>query len=102
MNKFETAFYTSVGMALKGKEKIEKLAKKFIEDNKMEAEEGKAFVDKIVKQSEAAKKELAKKIDEAVKDAVKKMGYVTKKEADMLRAEIKKLQARKNKTSKKK
>ncbi len=54
----KNAFYTSVGFAVKGKEKIEEAAKEFAEKNKLNAEEGESFVKDIMnnfdkKQSEA-------------------------------------------------
>ncbi|WP_424244116.1 polyhydroxyalkanoate synthesis regulator phasin [Elusimicrobium posterum] len=91
MKNLETAFYAGIGMAIKGKAKVEQMAKQFAKDSKMDAKEGKVFVDKAVKQAEAAKKELAKHIDESVNAAAAKMGFISKKEADMLKAEIKKL-----------
>ncbi len=93
MKNFETAFYAGIGMALKGKEKAAEVAKKIVKDSKMEAKEGKKFIDKAVKQAEAAKKELSKKIDETVKTTFNKMGYISKKEADALKTEIKKLKS---------
>lgn len=93
MKGLETAFYASVGMALKGKDKVEKWAKKVAKDSKMEAAAGKKFVGEAIKHAETAKKELNKKIDETVKSTAGKMGYVTKKEADSLKAEIAKLKA---------
>ncbi|ACC98557.1 Uncharacterized conserved protein [Elusimicrobium minutum Pei191] len=102
MKNLETAFYSGIGMALKGKKKVEEIAKKLVKDSKMEAKEGKMFVDKAVKQAEEAKKELSKHIDDSVKNAVMKMGFVSKKEADALKAEIAKLkQQLKAKTAKK-
>lgn len=100
MKGLETAFYASVGMALKGKEKVEKWAKQVAKDSKMEAGAGKKFVDNAVKHAEDAKKELSKTIDDTVKAAAGKMGYVTKKEADSLRAEIEKLKKQLGKTAK--
>ncbi len=54
----KNAFYTSVGFAIKGKEKIEEAAKDFAEKNKLNAEEGENFVKDVMsnfdkKQSEA-------------------------------------------------
>lgn len=93
MKGLETAFYASIGMALKGKDKVEKWAKKVAKDSKMEAAAGKRFVDQAVKNAETAKKEFSKKVDSTVKTTVSKMGYVTKKEADSMKSEIAKLKA---------
>ncbi len=93
MNFFESAFYASVGLAVKGKEKIEEAAKKFAEDQKMSVEEGKKFVDDVVKSSEKTKEEISKKIDTAVKSAIDKMGLAYKSEVEQLKTRIDELEA---------
>jgi len=91
MKGLEQFFYASVGLALKGKEKVESYAKNFAKNNKMEAAAGKKFVDDAVKQAEATKKDFKKKIDDSIKIAIDSMGLVTKKEAEALKSEIQKL-----------
>jgi polyhydroxyalkanoate synthesis regulator phasin len=60
---------------------LSKPAKKFVKENKLEAVEGKKFIDEAVKHAEATKNELFKKINEtAKKAAVDKMGLITHKE----------------------
>lgn len=81
MANLKSMFYVSVGVALKGKEKVEKVAKKFVKDNKIEEEEGKKFVAYAIKHAEETKKELAKEITETVKSIIDKMGLITHKEA---------------------
>lgn len=100
MKNLENIFYAGIGIALKGKERVAELAKKFAKESKMDAKDGKVFVQKAVQHAEAAQKELSKKIDDAVKTAAGKMGYVTKKEADQLKAEIIKIKAQLNKKPK--
>ncbi|MGB2579578.1 polyhydroxyalkanoate synthesis regulator phasin [Elusimicrobium simillimum] len=102
MKNLENMFYAGIGMALKGKAKVEQLAKQIAKDSKMDAKEGKAFVASAVKHAEDAKKELAKQIDATVKQTASKMGYVSKKEADQLKNEIKKLKAQLSKKPAKK
>ncbi|MDR1417841.1 MAG: hypothetical protein LBI80_01565 [Endomicrobium sp.] len=81
MANLKSVFYVTVGLALKGKEKVEKVARKFVKDNKIEEKEGKKFVDNAIKHAEETKKELAKKIAETVKSTIGKMGLITYKEA---------------------
>jgi len=105
MKNFEQFFYAGIGLALKGKEKVEAYAKNFAKNNKMEAAAGKKFVDEAIKQAEAAKKDFKKKLDESIKTAIDSMGLVTKKDAAALKAEIAKLKAelaKSRKTAKKK
>ena len=102
MNSLEEAFYAAVGMALKGKKKVEQTAKKIVKESKMESKQGKVFVDKTVKHAEEVTKELSKKIDESVRTAATKMGFITRNEAEKLKAQIKKLQDQLGKPAKKK
>ncbi|MDR2399702.1 MAG: hypothetical protein LBD61_04675 [Endomicrobium sp.] len=88
MSNLKNAFYASVGLVLKSKDKIEAAAKKFVKDNKIEAVEGKKFIDKTVKHVESAKKDLTKKFNEAVKTTVDKMGLITRKEVKYLKDEL--------------
>ncbi|QQO10859.1 phasin family protein [Breznakiella homolactica] len=92
MNLIESTFYAGIGLALKGKEKIEAAANKFAKEQKMSAAEGKKFVDGVMASSEQTKKDLDKKINDAIKDAVGKMGLATKKEVDTLKAKVTKLE----------
>ncbi|GHT36190.1 hypothetical protein AGMMS49593_00390 [Endomicrobiia bacterium] len=94
MADLKSVFYTSVGLVLKGKKKVEKAAQQFVEDNKIEAAEGKRLVDKAVKYVEDAKEELSKKISEAVKTTINKMDLTTHKEVAKLKNEIKNLKTR--------
>ncbi|GHT40980.1 hypothetical protein AGMMS49921_03260 [Endomicrobiia bacterium] len=91
MADLKSVFYTSVGLFLKGKKKVEKTEQQFVEDNKIEAAEGKRLVDKAVKYVEDAKEELSKKISEAVKTTINKMDLTTHKEVAKLKNEIKNL-----------
>ncbi|MDR1087522.1 MAG: phasin family protein [Endomicrobium sp.] len=88
MSNLKNAFYASVGLVLKSKDKIEAAAKKFVKDNKIEAAEGKKFIDKTVKHVESAKKDLTKKFNETVKTTVDKMGLITRKEVKSLKDEL--------------
>ncbi|GHT61270.1 hypothetical protein AGMMS50222_02400 [Endomicrobiia bacterium] len=99
MADLKSVFYTSVGLVLKGKKKVEKAARQFVEDNKIEAAEGKKLIDKAVKYVEDAKEELSKKISETVKTTINKMGLITHKEVAELKNEIKNLKTQMHKST---
>jgi polyhydroxyalkanoate synthesis regulator phasin len=88
MSNLKNAFYASVGLVLKSKDKVEAAARKFVKENKIEAVEGKKFIDKTIKHVESAKKDLSKKINGAVKNAVDKIGFITHKEVKALKGEL--------------
>lgn len=92
---FKKVFFTSVGLALKGKDKVEEWANKFAEENKLSEEEGKSFVESIVKQSEEARENLVKFIDETVEKTINKVGLAQKKEVDKLKEELEALKKEK-------
>jgi polyhydroxyalkanoate synthesis regulator phasin len=91
MLNLKNAFYASVSLVLKTKDKAEAAARKFVKDNKLEAAEGKKFIDKTVKHVESAKKDLSKKISDTVKNAIDKMGFIIHKEVKALKDELKHL-----------
>ncbi|MDR0977648.1 MAG: hypothetical protein LBL71_01205 [Endomicrobium sp.] len=88
MSNLKNLFYASVGLILKSKDKVEAAARKFVKENKIEAEEGKKFIDTAVKRVEAAKKDLSKKLDTVVKTAVDKVNSATSKEINALKNEV--------------
>jgi polyhydroxyalkanoate synthesis regulator phasin len=102
MANLKTVFYAGIGLALKGKKKVEEVAKKLVENNKTEADEGKRFIDKAVKHAETTKREFSKKINETIKTTASKIGFITRKEADNLKNEIERLKSQLHKSEKEK
>lgn len=92
MNPLESAFYTGIGLALKGKEKVEEAARKFADEHKMTVDEGKKFVDDVVASAENTKEDLTKKIEETTENLISKMGLVKQKEVDTLKAKVAELE----------
>lgn len=84
----KTGFYSSIGMMLKGKEKLEEAAREFIKDKNVSAEEGEKFVKEMVNKANETKEDVSQFIDERVKKVVDKMGYVKKEEYDAMRKEL--------------
>ncbi|WPC23726.1 phasin family protein [Brachyspira hyodysenteriae] len=84
----KSGFYSSIGMMLKGKEKLEEAAREFIKDKNVSAEEGEKFVKDMVNKANETKEDVSQFIDERVKKVVDKMGYVKKEEYDAMRKEL--------------
>ena len=80
---------TGVGLAIMTKDKIEDLAMEIAEKGKMSEKEGKKLIDELLKKSEQAKKDLDKKIEDAVQKTLKKMDIVTGKDIIELEEKIK-------------
>ena len=74
----KNVLYLGAGAAFMTKEKIEELKKDFIDKGKMTQEEGKKFVDDMIKKSEKAKEDLEKNIQKMITDKLDKMNVATK------------------------
>ncbi|MDR0956438.1 MAG: phasin family protein [Endomicrobium sp.] len=100
MKNLKSVFYAGIGLALKGKSKIEKMAKQFVKENKLGVAEGKKFIEKAIKQAEDTKKELSRKIHETVRTTISQMGIITNKEIARLNKELENLKAQIHKSAK--
>ena len=81
-------FLTGVGVAALTKEKIEELAKDFVEKGKITEQEGRALVDDLVTRSEESRLEFQKQIEEKVQAVLAKMNLAKQSEVDALKEEI--------------
>ncbi len=79
---------TGVGVAALTKEKIEEIAKDFVEKGKITEQEGRALVDDLVVRSEESRDEFQKQIEEKVQTVLKKMNLAKQSELDALAAEV--------------
>ncbi len=82
------AMLTGLGVASLTKEKIEEVAKDFIEKGKLTEQEGKKLVDELMARSEESKEDIKKQVDEVVGKAISKLDIATKDDIAALRAEI--------------
>lgn len=83
---------TGIGIASMTKDKIEKLGKKISEESKLSAEEGKKFVNDLLKQSEKAKENFEAQVQKLVKNALQKLDLPTREDLNRLQKRIKKLE----------
>lgn len=84
-------FYLGAGAAFVTKEKLEELKKELVEKGKMTQEEGKQFVDDLLKKSEKSKKDLEKRIQDTVIEQMKKMNVATGDDIADLKKQIREL-----------
>jgi len=84
--------YAGIGAAFLTKEKIEELKGDLIEKGKMSQEEGKQFVDDLLRKSEKAKDQLDLWINKRVEDRIQQLNLATKDEIAELRRKIEELQ----------
>ncbi|MGD9947477.1 MAG: phasin family protein [Desulfobulbus sp.] len=84
--------YAGIGAAFLTKEKVEDLSKDLIEKGKMSQEEGKQFIDELLRKSEKAKDQLDLWINKRVEDRVNQLNLATKDEIAELQRKIEELQ----------
>ncbi len=84
--------YAGIGAAFLTKEKIEELKGDLIEKGKISQEEGKQFVDDLLRKSEKAKDQLDLWINKRVEDRVQQLNLATKDEIAELQRKIEELQ----------
>ncbi|WP_028319227.1 phasin family protein [Desulfobulbus elongatus] len=88
----KNVFYAGIGAAFLTKEKIEELKGDLIEKGKMSQEEGKQFVDDLLRRSEKAKDQLDLWINKRVEDRIRQLNLATKDEIAELQRKIEELQ----------
>ena len=86
-------FYIGAGAAFLTKEKLEELRTELIEKGKMTQDEGKQFIDDMVKKSEEAKTQLDQQIHGAINAQLKNMDIATGDDIAQLKAQLEELKA---------
>lgn len=85
------ALLTGVGVAALTKDKIEEVARDFVEKGKLTEQEGKALVEDLVARSDESRAELQRQIEAKVNSVLEKMDLARKSDLDALRDEIQEL-----------
>jgi polyhydroxyalkanoate synthesis regulator phasin len=91
LDLIKNTILTGVGLALKSKAEVEDLAKELVQKAKMSEIEGKKFVDDLQKRYEDTQKKLENRVENAVKEFMKKADVVTGDELKGLKKEIREL-----------
>jgi polyhydroxyalkanoate synthesis regulator phasin len=83
-----------VGFAALTKDKVEQLAKEYIEKGEMTEKQGRELVDEFMKKSEQARKDIETKLEDTVQKVLKKMNIATKADVAGLEERLKTLEQR--------
>jgi polyhydroxyalkanoate synthesis regulator phasin len=83
---------TGIGFAVVTKDKVEQLAKEYIEKGQMTEKEAKEMVDEFLKKSEQARKDFETRLEEMVQKALKKMNIATRDDIAGLEERIKRME----------
>ena len=87
----KTGFYAGIGLMLKGKEKVEDVAREFIKDRNIDAEEGEKFVKDMVSKANETREEFGKYLDDKIQTTIDKMGYIKKEDYESIKKELEEL-----------
>ncbi len=82
-----------IGLALKTWDEVEKMVKEVQEKGEMSESEGRKFLDEVQKKYEEAQGKLEKRVEQTVKDFLKKTQIVTSDELKELKKEIRELKS---------
>jgi len=81
-----------IGLASMTKDKVEELAKKIAEEDKLSKEEGRKLADDLLKQSDEATKNLKDQVEKFVGNILEKLNSPSRKDLQKLEERIKKLE----------
>ena len=93
--------YAGVGAAFLTRDKIEEVRGELVEKGKITKDEGKEFVDDLIKRSESAKDQLELWLTRQVEDRVNQLNLATTDEVADLRRQVEELQVVINRESSK-
>ncbi len=85
---FQEGLYVGLGLALRTKEKIEEFGKKITSEYEMSEEEGKNFVDDLMKESEETQTRLDSIIEKRLEKYLKEANMPSKGDIDKLSKKI--------------
>lgn len=81
-----------IGLAAMTRDKIEELARKIAEEDKLSKEEGRKLAEDLLKQSDEAAKNLKDQVEKFVENTLEKLNSPSRKELQKLEERIKKLE----------
>ncbi len=87
-------FFTGMGLVAVSKDKLEEFVKNLEKDAKITEEEGRKFVDEILKESDKARKDLEASIKEQVRKTLEGMNIPTREEFKALSDRIDQLKGK--------
>ena len=95
-NLFQEGLYVGLGLAMRTKERVEEFGKKITEEYNMTEEEGKNFVNDLMKESEETQTRLDEIIQNRLEKYMKDSNMPTKKDIDKLSKKIDELEKKMN------
>lgn len=91
LDLFKKSILTGIGLALKTRDEVEDLAKNWAKKQRMSEREGRAFLDDLMKKYDESAQKLEDKVEQTVKDVLKKMQIASRDEVEALRRDVDRL-----------
>jgi polyhydroxyalkanoate synthesis regulator phasin len=91
LNIIKKSMLTGIGLALMAKDEVEDLAKELVKKSKMPKQEGMKFLEDLQTRYDETQKKLEERVQQAVKEFMKKTDVVTGDELKGLKKEIREL-----------
>ncbi|MCW5212292.1 hypothetical protein VU04_05220 [Desulfobulbus sp. TB] len=84
--------YTGVGAAFLTRDKVDEIRKELVERGNLTKDEGKEFVEDLIKKSDCARNQLEIWLNRQVEERIKGMKFATSAELNELRSKVEKLE----------
>ncbi len=85
---FKKTMYTGVGLALLAKEEVDEVAREWVRKSELSEKEGKEFVEKLRKRYEDQQEELEARVEAKVKEIMETMDIASREEFLALKNEV--------------
>jgi len=93
MDLIKKTLYTGIGMVLKTREEVEDLAREWTQKQQMSEDEGRRFMDDLMRKYDTSSSDLEEKIEKMVRRALNKVNIATREDLDELRKEVSEIRA---------
>lgn len=90
--KFEKVFLLGFGLAMMGKEQLEKTINEMVSKGELSKDEAKAWMDKAISKGSGWAEELEHNAEEYIQNLLQEKGFATKKELELLKQRIEALE----------
>lgn len=91
IDMIKRSMLTGLGMMLKTRDEVERLARDWADNQKLSEEEGRRFIDDLLKRYDDSMDKMEEKVRETVNDVMKRTNIATREEVDELRKEVERL-----------
>lgn len=100
-NPFRTGIYAGLGLALRTRDAVLETGRRIARESSMSEEEGRKFVDNLLKQSEETRGRLSGLVEDRVSEVMERLDVAKRSDIERLEKRIAELEATQQKTDQK-